>query len=173
MFSALMVVRLREAVMSANVNGTKSWVSPDHVSAVALPLAKAAEKVLGSMHRVLVKTKEARDRELESMGGPLGTMEKERDSKKRLGLRRTKAAEVKIVRCLEYLRDPSLEFKAQALDLLSKETSNDVESGEGIGEETHDVRQGEGSSLQHLAGMNVNDQSSAGLVDPTLPQSRD
>ena len=116
MFSALMVVRLREAVLEAKLNNTKSWVSPDHVSAIALPLAKAAEKVLGSMHRVLMKTKEARDQELESTGGPLGAMEKEKHSEKRLGLRRTKAAEVKVVRCLEYLRDPTSEWEAQSLE---------------------------------------------------------
>lgn len=117
MFSALTVVRLREAVTEANMNSTKSWVSPDNVGAVELPLAKAAEKVLGSMHTVLTKTKEARDKEIEGMSGPLGAMEKEKDSEKRLWLRRTKAAEVKVVRFLGHLRDASLDFKAAALDV--------------------------------------------------------
>ena len=121
MFSALMVVRLREAVTEANLTGAKSWISSDEVRPVDLPLAKAAEKVLGSMHAVLMRTKEARDKELEGMGGPLGAMEKEKDSEKRLGLRRTKAAEVKVVRCLKYLRDPSLEFTAEALHLEPEE----------------------------------------------------
>ena len=117
MFSALMVVRLREAVAHANLQSRKSWVSADETGAMELPLAKAAEKVLGSMHAVLTKTKEARDHELEGMGGPLGAMEKEKDSEKRLGLRRTKAAEVKIVRCLGDLKDPVLDWKAEALDV--------------------------------------------------------
>ena len=121
MFSALTVVRLREAVTDVNLNRVKSWVSPDEVSATALPLAKAAEKVLGSMHVVLTRTKEARDEELRSMGGPLGAMEKERDSEKRLGLRRTKAAEVKVVRCLGNLREPSLVWRAEALNLDSED----------------------------------------------------
>lgn len=127
MFAALAVVRLREAVTEANLNRTKSWVSPDNVKGVDLPLAKAAEKVLGSMHTILSKTKEARDRELGGMGGPLGAMEKEKDSEKSLGLRRTKAAEVKLVRCLGDLRDPSLDWKAEALE----GSSAGEEKGEG------------------------------------------
>ena len=116
MFAALTVVRLREAVIEANLIGTKSWVSANDVKATDLPLAKAAEKVIGSMHAILVKTKEARDRELGGMGGPLGVMEKEKDSEKRLGLRRTKAAEVRVVQSLEDLRSPRTEWKAEALN---------------------------------------------------------
>ncbi|CAD6588109.1 MAG: Putative pyridoxal kinase [Alectoria sarmentosa] len=115
MFAALTVVRFREAVIGASLSGTKSWVSSDDVDAKDLPLAKAAEKVVGSMHAILVKTKEARDQELEEMSGPLGVMEKEKDSEKRLGLRRTKAAEVRVVRCLEDLRSPRTDWKAEAL----------------------------------------------------------
>lgn len=115
MFAALTVVRFREAVIGASLSGTKSWVSSDDVDAKDLPLAKAAEKVIGSMHAILVKTKEARDQELEGMSGPLGVMEKEKDSEKRLGLRRTKAAEVRVVRCLEDLRSPRTDWKAEAL----------------------------------------------------------
>ena len=116
MFAALTIVRLREAATEANLSSTKSWVSQDHVEAVNLPLAKASEKVLGSMHAVLMKTKKARDKELEGMGGSLGTMEREKDSEKRLGLRRTKAAEVRVVRCLEDLRNPQMQWTAEALD---------------------------------------------------------
>lgn len=115
MFAALTVVRLREAVTEANLSETKSWISADDVGATDLPLAKAAEKVLGSMHTILVKTKKARDQELEGMGGPLGVTEKEKDSEKRLGLRCTKAAEVRVARCLEDLRSPRTDWKAEAL----------------------------------------------------------
>ena len=121
MFAALTVVRLREAVAEADLSGTKSWISSDDVKATKLPLAKATEKVIGSMHAILVKTEEARDRELEGMGGPLGVMEKEKDSDKRLGLRRTKAAEVRVVRCLEDLRLPRIDWKAE---LLTEEEEN-------------------------------------------------
>lgn len=124
----------------------KSWVSTDDVGAVDLPLAKAAEKVLGSMHTVLTKTKEARDKELEGMGGPLGAMEKEKDSEKRLGLRRTKAAEVKVVRCLGDLQAPSLDWKAETLN---------VDSGAKGGQALKEQSDQEGS------------------VDRALPQSRE
>ena len=115
MFAALIVVRLREAVTKVNLSGTKSWISSDDVKATDLPLAKAAENVVASMHAILLKTKEARDQELEGMGGPLGIMEKEKDSEKRLGLRHTKAAEVRVVRCLEDLKSPRIDRKAEAL----------------------------------------------------------
>ena len=116
MFAALTVVRLREAAIECDLTKTKSWVSPDGINAVDLPLAKAVEKVLGSMHNVLAKTKEERDDELRNMGGPLGALEKEKDSEKRMGLRRTKAAEVRVVRCLGDLRQPSMGFKAESMD---------------------------------------------------------
>ncbi len=120
MFAALTVARVREAVTEANLSGTKSWSSADDVKATDLPLAKAAEKVIGSMQAILVKTKEARDKELEVLSGPLGVMEREKDSQKRLDLRCTKAAEVRVVRCLEDLRSPRTDWKAEALDEDSK-----------------------------------------------------
>ena len=95
----------------------KSWVSPDDVEPTQLPLARAAEKVLGSMQAILEKTKMARDESLESMGGPLGALEKERDSEKRVHLRKTKAAEVRLVRNLGNLRTPSTNFLARTLEL--------------------------------------------------------
>lgn len=127
MFAALTVVRLREAVTEANLSSTKSWVSPDNIKATDLPLAKAAEKVVGSMHAILVKTKEARDLDLEGMGGPLGAMEKEKDSEKRLGLRRTKAAEVRVVRCLGDLRSPCTDWKAE---LLAGDEASEMQRGQ-------------------------------------------
>ena len=107
MFAALTVVRLREAVTHAGLGNVKSWRSPDEVRAVDLPLAKAAEKVLASMHAVLVKTKKARDEALEGMEG---------ESEKVMHLRKTKAAEVRLVRNLDDLRDPEVEFRAQGLE---------------------------------------------------------
>nr|CAE76287.1 related to pyridoxal kinase [Neurospora crassa] len=60
MFSALMLVRMREAVYNTEGDLTEreSWLSDDSVDALDLPLAKAAEKVLASMHEVLTKTAE-------------------------------------------------------------------------------------------------------------------
>ncbi|KAK4132499.1 Ribokinase-like protein, partial [Trichocladium antarcticum] len=75
MFAALMVVRMREAVhntvaftgggcgggggVGERLTGTEAWRSGDEVDALDLPLARAAEKVLASMHEVLTKTAEA------------------------------------------------------------------------------------------------------------------
>ncbi|KAI4092098.1 MAG: hypothetical protein LQ339_007994 [Xanthoria mediterranea] len=113
MFAALTVVRLREAVSNEGLFASKAWQSPDETDALELPLAKAVEKVLGSMHIILQKTKVARDAELEKMSGPQGAMEK--DSEKRIHLRKTKAAEVRLVRNLRDLREPAICHQAQAL----------------------------------------------------------
>ena len=177
MFAALTVVRLREAVTHADLNNTKSWVSDDDVEAEDLPLAKAAEKVLGSMHTVLSKTKEARDKELEGMAGPLGVMEKEKDSEKRTWLRKTKAAEVKIVRCLGDLREPRLDWKAEAFD--GNEGGGAIEH---VGEPKVEQANGangagerEGLGMQHLAGTGKRLENGHGKkdsVDSTLPHRR-
>ena len=115
MFAALTVVRLREAATENGLLETRSWMSPDDVLAVQLPLAQAIEKVLGSMHTILEKTKHARDTELEKLGGPIGVMERERDSEKRKRLRMAKAAEVRVVRCVEDLKEPDARWKATSL----------------------------------------------------------
>jgi len=88
-------------------------MSGDDVEAVKLPLAKAVEKVLASMCAVLVKTKERRDRELARIEETVG---KDGEGEKTLHLRKTKAAEIQLVRNLRVLREPNIEFFAQALD---------------------------------------------------------
>jgi pyridoxine kinase len=111
MFAALMLVRLREAVY--NVEGlinTKSWVSGDEVEATELPLAKACEKVLASMHEVLSRTKVSRDQELEKYKG----VNWEGDEKRKR-LVESKAAEVRMVRNLDCLRHPVVKFRAETL----------------------------------------------------------
>ena len=150
LFAALTVVRLREAVAEADLSGTKSWISSDDVNATKLPLAKATEKVIGSMHAILVKTEEARDRELEGMGGPLGVMEKEKDSDKRLGLRRTKAAEVRVVRCLEDLRWPRIDWKAESLTEEENVQGTVEQRSEGV-----NAGDGEGQGLHRLKGLGL------------------
>ena len=124
MFAALTVVRLREAIINAGLAEKRRWVSSDDVPCTDLPLASATERVLGSMQSVLTKTKEARDEELDRMSGPLGALDKEKDSEKRLHLRRTKAAEVRIVRCLKYLGDPEIDYNAVAVDLGEDSTAD-------------------------------------------------
>ncbi len=129
MFAALTVVRLREAVVAAapqpDLTRTRSWQSPDDVLAADLPLATAVEKVLGSMHAVLEKTMQARANELDALHDDDNddeTTEGGGDERaragwweKRMHLRKTKAAEVRVTRCLEDLRNPKVEWKAVAL----------------------------------------------------------
>lgn len=114
MFAALTVVRLREAITEAGLGNTASWRSPDDVHATDLPLAKAVEKVLASMHAVLRKTKLARDEVMEraeAAEGRSGEGEKDRY------LMETKAAEVRLVRNMSDLRRPEVRYRAQGLDL--------------------------------------------------------
>ncbi|KAK4230664.1 Ribokinase-like protein [Podospora fimiseda] len=116
MFAALMVVRMREAVCGTpGLLERDSWLSDNEVDALELPLAKAAEKVLASMHEVLAKTAE----------GIEGTMKKARegvarngegggvvDEEKKGHLLKSKAAELKLVRHVDSLRSPKVEFRA-------------------------------------------------------------
>ncbi|KAL4753611.1 hypothetical protein BDW72DRAFT_190824 [Aspergillus terricola var. indicus] len=118
MFAALTVARLREAVFAdadANLRNRKSWIPADDVKPTELPLAKATEMVLASMHNVLEKTSEARDAELAATAAAAaaGADETEEELKKREHSRRTKAAEVRLVRNVRFLREPTVEFKAK------------------------------------------------------------
>lgn len=112
MFAALILVRLREAAQEAGLGAVKGWISPDEIHGVDLPLAKAAEKVMGSMHAILVKTKRTRDRLLQvSTNGDTETHEGE----ERMRLRKAKAAEVRVVQYLEELRSPKIIFRANPI----------------------------------------------------------
>ena len=114
LFAALTVARLREAVFSTpELRTAKSWVSPDDVTATELPLAKATVKVLASMHSILEKTMEARAAELAVQSGEDLQSLDEKEMEKQAHLRRTKAAEVRLVRNVKYLRDPVVEFRAE------------------------------------------------------------
>ena len=114
MFAALTVVRLREAISDAGLGGTASWVSPDDVQGTHLPLAKATEKVLASMHAVLQKTKQARDEALASADRPSSGQSEEHV--KDMYLLKTKAAEVRLVRNMLDLSKPQVRYHAQPLD---------------------------------------------------------
>jgi len=109
MFAALTVVRIREAVWnSPGLSETESWRSPDEVDALELPLAKACERVLASMHEVLTKTREAMGRagvSVEVNGKGMSD-----DDKKKARLLKSKAAELRLVRHLDSLRLPKVQF---------------------------------------------------------------
>ena len=136
MFAALTVARLREAVFATDsqargnismtpaplLRETQSWISPDHVPATQLPLAKATVKVLASMHKILEKTMEARDEELarytrededDGTFSELAEPKRKAAYEKREYLRQTKAAEVRLVQNIDLLRDPVIEFTVE------------------------------------------------------------
>ena len=123
MFAALTVARLREAVFAAgpDLRTTKSWVSPDSVQATDLPLAKAAVKVLSSMHSVLQKTLEARNAELAGIAAAAAETQSaavsEQEKQKEELLRNSKAAEVRLIRNVKFLRSPAVEFKVTEMDV--------------------------------------------------------
>lgn len=122
MFAALMLVRLREAVSAIPGLGEKaSWISDDEVLPQDLPCAKAAERALASMQVVLVRTKEARDAEVGRLevaeeAETWDTDEEKIAVEKARLLTRTKAAEVRLVRNLDCLREPEVKFFAEKVD---------------------------------------------------------
>ncbi|KPM45475.1 Proliferating cell nuclear antigen [Neonectria ditissima] len=115
MFAALMVIRMREAVYHASgeVRFTPSWLSDDSVPAVELPLAKAAEKVLASMHEVLSKTSKGMTKVVDRTIDDMALEDRVND--KKVHLVRSKAAELQLVRNLDCLRSPSTQFTAKAM----------------------------------------------------------
>lgn len=113
MFAALMLVRLREAVFAtADLANKAAWVSDDDVNATDLPLARATEKVLASMHDVLTKTKEKRDEEIKKYRAKVKGIGGEEDHKT-FRLVQSKAAEVRLVRNLNALKNPVVKFRAE------------------------------------------------------------
>ncbi|KAK4629530.1 Putative pyridoxal kinase [Fulvia fulva] len=124
MFAALLVARLRQAAAQAGLLEIASWRSPDDVAAQDLPLAKATEMVLASMHAVLKDTaahyervKKGLDEETELNEGKGEEGAKEREMERHLRL--TRAAEVRVVRNARALREPLDlgDFKAEAVNV--------------------------------------------------------
>lgn len=114
MFAALMVVRIREAVFGVQgLNERESWVSEDDVAALDLPLARAAEKVLASMHEVLDKTCKAMVADVAKAKEALEPGQA--DDQKTVHLLQSRASELKLVRNLESLRYPDVQLKATAM----------------------------------------------------------
>lgn len=114
MFAALMVIRIREAVSAVpGLQECASWLSGDETAARDLPLARAAEKVLASMHEVLSKTKDGMERVVEKTRKDM--TEEERADEKRVHLVKSKAAEVQLVRNLDSLRAPAGKFQVKEM----------------------------------------------------------
>lgn len=120
MFAALLIARLRQEVARVpDLLTTKSWRSPDDVSPQDLPLARAARSVLASMNAVLADTA-AHYRDVESKVPALpGTEVADEAAALQRHLRLTRAAEVRIVRNIDAVRNPPRldEFTARAMDI--------------------------------------------------------
>ncbi|KAI0103747.1 Ribokinase-like protein [Nemania sp. FL0031] len=123
MFAALMVVRMREAVTysaSDKTQHTTSWLSPDDVGPTNLPLARAAEKVLASMHEVLERTCEHMPSDLSAAVARLAARrgiseDTVRADSETMHLLRSQAAELKLSRNLGCLREPTLTYRAEKM----------------------------------------------------------
>ncbi|KAI1489562.1 Ribokinase-like protein [Biscogniauxia mediterranea] len=129
MFAALMVVRMREAVHNNSNNnnnngGTKlehtaSWLSPDDVDVLDLPLARAAEKVLASMHEVLARTSESLPAKMQDAVARhrrrMGLGPDDELDDKTMHLLRCRTTELKLSRDLPCLRDPTVEYRAERM----------------------------------------------------------
>lgn len=126
MFASLMVARLRQAAQDAGLLDSPSWISSDEVSGPELPLAKAAEKVLASMHAVLkdtathyenVSKQLKQEGELQLNQGVGEHSGEIRDTQRHLRL--TRAAEVRVVRNTAALREPPelQDFRAVAVSV--------------------------------------------------------
>lgn len=141
MFAALLCARLRQTAQSASVLSQPSWRSPDTVPAAALPLAKATEMVLASMHAVLKDTEThyegvKKAMVVEERGGLNEGKGEEAEKEKEMErhLRLTRAAEVRVVENAKFLREPpNLEhFRAEGVAI------EEGDEGEGRGGEKGD-----------------------------------
>lgn len=111
MFGALITSRIREAVSAVSgLRSRTSWLSDDDVAATELPLARAAEKVLASMHQVLAKTQEAMPAVIERTWAEL--QNEDRGDEDKAHYVKSKAAELQLVTNLDSLRTPSITFAA-------------------------------------------------------------
>lgn len=111
MFGALITSRIREAANAVpGLSSRASWLSDDDVAATDLPLARAAEKVLASMHQVLAKTRDAMPEVMERTWALL--QPEDRNDATKAHYVKSKAAELQLVTNLDSLRTPSVSFSA-------------------------------------------------------------
>jgi len=118
LFAALTLARLREYSDLVGLLGTKSWAPSDETTALDLPLTKAIEVVLGSMHMVLEKTRETRDRVMkrEEETERDRVVKKEEEAKElKKHVAYTRASELRLVQCQKELLTPVMVFKAVVL----------------------------------------------------------
>jgi pyridoxine kinase len=113
MFAALIVVRMREAVYHTDgLREARSWRSDDSVKPLDLPLARAAEKVLASMHEILTKTIEGMQDWADKTKVAVRSVEGQ-DLEKQRHLLKSRATELRLVRNLSSIISPTAQFKAR------------------------------------------------------------
>ena len=137
MFAAILVARLRQSVQHAGVLNQENWRSPDEVTGPELPLAKATEMVLASMHTILKDTAQHYAKEAEKLNESAELNEgvgedADNDKEVEKHLKLTRAAEVRIVRNAKaLLMPPNLEnFKAQPIQIDAKANEPEAEPDE-------------------------------------------
>ena len=117
MFAALTVVRMREAVgREEGLLEKEAWLSEDDVDARELPLARAAESVLGSMHHVLEQTQKAMHEAKSTELAEDNVAKDSEEATKRKQSAMSKAAELRLVRNARFLLDPDITSRAQHLE---------------------------------------------------------
>lgn len=112
LFAALTLARLHQQSSVSNLLDVKSWLPPDNIAALDLPLAKAVAAVLASVHSVIARTKNARDMELESLKKRLDDAE----DGQAVHVLTTKASELRLVQSHQELLSPSLPYAVMALE---------------------------------------------------------
>lgn len=114
MFAALTVARIHEQATKAGVTKLSRWMSEDSVGATDLPLARTAELVLGSMHKVLARTGQAREKKLAKLKETGALNEGEDAKKNRVSYMKT--AELQLVQSWLDIKNPRLQFHAELLE---------------------------------------------------------
>lgn len=110
MFGALITTRMREAVNAVpGLREGSSWLSDDNVPVTELPLARAAERTLASMHEVLSRTRDAMPGVIERTRKTQSEEDKADATKQHYV--KAKAAELQLVRNLDCLRSPQQAFE--------------------------------------------------------------
>lgn len=110
MFGALITTRMREAVNAVpGLRERSSWLSDDNVPVTELPLGRAAERTLASMHEVLSRTRDAMPGVIERTKKTLSEEDNADVTKQHYV--KTKAAELQLVRNLDCLRSPQQAFE--------------------------------------------------------------
>ncbi|PHH64375.1 hypothetical protein CDD82_1773 [Ophiocordyceps australis] len=112
MFGALITMRMREAVEQVpGLSSRASWLSDDDISGVDLPLARATEKVLDSMHVTLSRTRDGMAAIMERTR--VAMTDEERLDASNAHIMQAKAAELQLVRNLDCLQNPLAKFEAK------------------------------------------------------------